>query len=104
MTKDNFIYGITVCSTIPRGKIISINLPKLARKYIAVSAKNIPGKNLLSLFNGSMPLLAENEVMYMGQPILLLAGFLAGINICPPFLLGLSYAMSIGDVGRSVLF
>ncbi len=42
---------------------------------------------------------------YIGDArFLLLAGFLAGINLCPPFLLGLSYALSIGDVGRTVLF
>ena len=35
---------------------------------------------------------------------MLLAGFLAGINICPPFLLALSYALSLAQIGRAVLF
>ena len=35
---------------------------------------------------------------------LLLAGFLAGINLCPPFLLALSYALSLGNSAESMLF
>jgi sulfite exporter TauE/SafE len=35
---------------------------------------------------------------------LLLAGFLAGLNLCPPFLLALSFALSLGNIGECVLF
>lgn len=33
-----------------------------------------------------------------------LFGFLTGINICPPFLLALSYSFKMADIGKSVLF
>ena len=33
-----------------------------------------------------------------------IVGFLAGINVCPPFLLAISYAMSIGEIGKSIIF
>lgn len=35
---------------------------------------------------------------------LFIAGFLAGINLCPPFVLAFSYAIGFGGVARSVLF
>ena len=35
---------------------------------------------------------------------LLAAGFLAGINVCPPFLLAMSYTMGLGAAGPAVLF
>ena len=31
-------------------------------------------------------------------------GFLAGINVCPPFLLALSYALSVGEIIKSMIF
>jgi sulfite exporter TauE/SafE len=31
-------------------------------------------------------------------------GFLTGINVCPPFLLAISYALSTGSVGKGMLF
>jgi CO/xanthine dehydrogenase Mo-binding subunit len=71
---DDFIYGITVRSTIPKGKIKSISLPGLPDDYLAVTARDIPGENLLTLFQDSMPVLAGSEVDYIGQPILLMAG------------------------------
>jgi sulfite exporter TauE/SafE len=36
--------------------------------------------------------------------IALLMGFLMGVNICPPFLLSLSYVVGLGDVFKSVLY
>ena len=41
---------------------------------------------------------------FQNQKFLLVVGFLAGINLCPPFLLALSYSLSLGEIGKSVLF
>ncbi len=35
---------------------------------------------------------------------LLTIGFLAGINICPPFLLAMSFAISLGGILKSIVF
>ena len=35
---------------------------------------------------------------------LLLLGFMAGINVCPPFLLALTYVLGLGQIGKAVLF
>jgi len=34
----------------------------------------------------------------------LLAGFLTGVNVCPPFILALTYIFDIGGVGNGILF
>jgi len=34
----------------------------------------------------------------------ILFGFLTGVNICPPFLLALSYVFDVGGVGKGILF
>jgi len=41
---------------------------------------------------------------FQKQGFLFIAGVLAGINLCPPFLLALSYTLSLGEIGRGVLF
>ncbi len=41
---------------------------------------------------------------FQKQGFLFVAGFLAGINLCPPFLLALSYTLGLGEIGRGVLF
>lgn len=41
---------------------------------------------------------------FQKQGFLFIAGFLAGINLCPPFLLALSYTLSLGEIGRGVIF
>ena len=41
---------------------------------------------------------------FQKQNFLFVAGFLAGINLCPPFLLALSYTLGLGQIGKAVLF
>jgi len=58
------------------------------------AAKILPNHNSCSL-----------SQKYLDRPWHLFAlGILAGINICPPFLLALSYAFSLKAVGKSTLF
>ena len=71
---ENMIFGITLRSEIHKGKIESITLPELKEEYIIVSHKDIPGKNELTVFGNSMPFLAETDIEYCGQPILLIGG------------------------------
>jgi len=69
------LYGKTVRSTIPRGKIQSIQFdPKIPwDEFVIVMAKDIPGKNRVPIIVHDEPFLAEQEVRYIGEPILLLA-------------------------------
>ncbi len=71
---DGMLYGFTVRSTISHGKIISINISK-AKKINGVvnifTAKDIPGKNFFPMILNDYPFLAENKVLFYGQPIAL---------------------------------
>lgn len=44
------------------------------------------------------------EKRFQDSKYLVLVGFLAGINICPPFLLAITTAISFGGVIKSVIF
>ncbi len=75
MTLPGMLYGATVRSSIPRGKIKSIAFgPGIPwEEFVIVSAKNIPGKNCVALISDDQPCLAEGEVNHCEEPILLLA-------------------------------
>ncbi len=74
ITYANLLAGLTVRSAIARGRIKNITLPDLPDGYFAVTAQDIPGENKLSGNVKGMPYLAEGDVNYAGEPILLLAG------------------------------
>ncbi len=74
LTMPGMLYGYTIRSTRQRAKIISIQFPALPADVVGVTAKDIPGKNYVALFNTDQPLLAEQVVNYIGEPIALLAG------------------------------
>ncbi len=62
-------------SAISRGFISRISYPAPSRGILVLGAQDIPGENSLELAaEGSMPLLAEQEIKYQGQPVLLIAG------------------------------
>jgi CO/xanthine dehydrogenase Mo-binding subunit len=67
-------YGIPVRSPIARGSIQKIELPELPPGYWSVQAAEIPGSPLLGYSESDMPFLAETQVRYRGEPLLLLAG------------------------------
>src|SRR6202043_766708 len=65
----------TVRSQIPRGKIRNIGFgPGIAwDEFVVVSAKDIPGKNVIALIADDQPCLADEIVNHPEEPILLLA-------------------------------
>lgn len=71
----HMLYGATVRSRIPRGKIKKINFgPGIAwNEYVVVSAKDIPGKNYIALIENDQPCLADSAVNHPEEAILLLA-------------------------------
>ena len=71
----NMLYGATVRSRIPRGRIKKIRFgPGIAwDQFVIVSAKDIPGKNCVALIADDQPCLAEDLVNHPEEPILLLA-------------------------------
>jgi CO/xanthine dehydrogenase Mo-binding subunit len=71
----NMLYGATVRSRIPRGKIKKISFgPEINwDEFVIVSSKDIPGKNCIALIEDDQPCLAEGVVNHPEEPLLLLA-------------------------------
>ena len=68
-------HGITVRSTIPHGRIRNISFqPGVPwNEFAIVTAKDIPGKNIVSLIVEDQPYLALDRVKHLHEPIVLLA-------------------------------
>jgi CO/xanthine dehydrogenase Mo-binding subunit len=66
------LYALTVRSPVAKGRLKSIECPKLPSNYTLIRAQDIPGKN--SLENSLMPVLAADELSYIGEPVALLLG------------------------------
>ncbi len=68
-------HGITVRSSIPRGKIRSIEFDACIdwSEFAVVTAADVPGKNRIQLIVADQPCLAENAVNHCDEAILLLA-------------------------------
>jgi CO/xanthine dehydrogenase Mo-binding subunit len=75
MVLPNMLFGATVRSQIPRGRIRNITFnPRIPwDEFVIVSAKDIPGKNCISLIGDDQPCLASEFVNHPEEPILLLA-------------------------------
>ena len=75
MTLPGMLYGATVRSRIPRGKIKKIMFgPGIAwEEFVIVSAKDVPGENCIALLEDDQPCLADGMVNHPEEPILLLA-------------------------------
>ena len=74
-TLPNMLYGATVRSTIPRGKIKNIPLGCGIdwQQFVIVSAQDIPGKNGVALIGEDQPCWTDAVVNHPEEPILLLA-------------------------------
>jgi len=68
-------HGITVRSTIPRGRIQRITFEPGVPwdEFAVVTAADVPGKNFVALIMEDQPYLASDHVNHLHEPILLLA-------------------------------
>ena len=75
-TFDDMLYAKMVRSTVPRGKIINIEIPPLMDGYYFISKKDIPegGINQLVMIKSDYRCFAEDEVRFIGETIGLLVG------------------------------
>ena len=75
MVLPNMLFGATVRSQIPRGRIKKISFAAVVNwdEFVIVSAKDIPGTNCISLIGDDQPCLANEIVNHSEEPILLLA-------------------------------
>ena len=75
MSLPGMLYGATIRSTVPRGRIQSIAFePGVAwDEFVVVTSADIPGVNVVSLINDDQPCLAGEMVNHAQEPILLIA-------------------------------
>src|SRR5207302_7429566 len=67
--------GVTVCSSIPRGRIKNISFERAIpwNEFTIVTAKDIPGENYVALILNDQPYLAGEVVNHPEEPMVLLA-------------------------------
>lgn len=72
---DRMLHGLTVRSTVARGRIREIRFdPSFDWSQIVVADhRDIPGENFVALLENDQPLLAVDEIRHAEEPILLLA-------------------------------
>jgi CO/xanthine dehydrogenase Mo-binding subunit len=71
---DNLLYAKTIRSSYAKAKILSITLPQLPSGYFIIDKNDVPGKNRMHTVTPDHPIFAEDDVNYIGQPILLVVG------------------------------
>ena len=79
---DGMLHGVTVRSSVPRGRIKNISFDQPAAsvgrvipwdEFIIVTAKDIPGENYVALIVNDQPYLADKVVNHPEEPVVLLA-------------------------------
>lgn len=75
MVLPGMLYGATVRSRIPRGRIKDFAFgPGIDwKEFVIVSPRDIPGKNCIALIEDDQPCLADGLVSHLEEPFLLLA-------------------------------
>lgn len=66
--------ALPLLSTIPRGRILSLELPPLPPGYWVIDKEAVPGINRTEIVNDDWPLFADDEIRFFGQTILLICG------------------------------
>ncbi len=74
MDLENYVHARTVRSSKAFAKIDAIRLPELPEGYEVIDKMDIQGNNRMQTVVSDHPIFAEDEVHYIGQPILLIVG------------------------------
>ena len=67
------LYGRTIRSTIPSGRLRSVRLDFDPAGFTIVDHRDIPHRNVVALIEDDQPFLAAREIRHFAEPILLLA-------------------------------
>jgi len=67
------LYGRTVRTTIPSGRVSGIRLDFDPAGFTICDHRDIPGRNIVSLIVEDQPCLVERDVRHVAEPVLLLA-------------------------------
>jgi len=72
---EGFLWGMTVRSPAPRGRVTAIRFGKDVdwSQFVVVDHRDIPGPNVVALIEEDQPVLAASYVRHVHEPVLLLA-------------------------------
>lgn len=73
LTLPGLLYGRTIRSTVPCGRILAVRLDADPGGLTVVDWRDIPGRNVVALIEDDQPCLAEQFVQHAHEPVLLLA-------------------------------
>jgi CO/xanthine dehydrogenase Mo-binding subunit len=75
LTRPGMLHGATIRSTLPRGRLRSIHFGPGAPwdEIVVVTARDIPGKNVVTLIAEDQPFLVEQEIRHREEPVVLIA-------------------------------
>ncbi|RKY56887.1 MAG: aldehyde oxidase [Candidatus Neomarinimicrobiota bacterium] len=71
---EDGLFAKTVRSTKAKASILSIEIPDMPEGFYIVDKHDVPGVNKMRTVVSDHPLFAEDDVQYIGQPILLVVG------------------------------
>ncbi len=74
ITVKDMLYGILVRSPSEKGMVTSVNPPELPTGYFLVTARDVPGSNLIDTPLGKVAIFSEGNISYKGEPVALLVG------------------------------
>jgi len=72
---DGFLWGMTVRSPAPRGRVTTVRFAKDVdwSQFVIVDHRDIPGANVVALIEEDQPVLAAGYVRHVHEPVLLVA-------------------------------
>lgn len=68
------LYAKTLRSSIAKGKILEVKIPKLPEGYFYIDHKDIKGENVVNIIFSDWPVFAAENVNYIGESIGLFVG------------------------------
>ncbi len=71
---EDLHYARTLRSTIAKGKIVTIDYPKACEGIWIIDKEDVPANNDVAMIEHDMPVFADGEVNYYGEPIALIVG------------------------------
>ena len=69
---ENLMFAVIIRSPVAKGVLKNIEVPGITEDFRLLTAKDIPGKNLL--YDTNIPILAEKILSYIGEPVAVLLG------------------------------
>ena len=72
--RSNKFYGTLICTGMSGVRLTGITIPELSERYFTLRRADFPGECVLSLFEGTIPVLSEDKILYPQQAVMAIFG------------------------------